>query len=247
MKMKQCFLILTFYFLIFAARAQTQFFSTVKIEFEKTIAQHAMMKELSPEWFEMAKDHTPATSISYFDFISDSSHSIYKPGRETGNTQRNWFTELGGKNVVFTDYEKNSSITQKPVYEETFLVQDSLLKIKWKITGDTRTIAGFQCRKAVGILFDTVAVFAFYSEELMIPGGPEGIHGLPGMILGMGIPRLHATWFATKVQVVNVPLATINPATKGKKMDRKQFLSELYKVMKNWDAWGKKLLLITQI
>jgi len=60
MKMKQCFLILTFYFLIFAARAQTQFFSTVKIEFEKTIAQHAMMKELSPEWFEMAKDHTPA-------------------------------------------------------------------------------------------------------------------------------------------------------------------------------------------
>jgi GLPGLI family protein len=112
---------------------------------------------------------------------------------------------------------------------------------------DTRTIAGFQCRKAVGILFDTVAVFAFYSEELMIPGGPEGIHGLPGMILGMGIPRLHATWFATKVQVVGVPVVTIQPATKGKKADRKQFLNELYKVMKNWDAWGKKLLLMTQI
>ncbi len=247
MKMKRCFFFSAFFFSMFAARAQTQFFSTVKIEFEKTIAQHAMMKELSPEWFEMSKDNTPATSISYFDFISDSAHSIYKPGRDNGTTRRNWFTELGAKNVVYTDYQKNSSITQKPVYEETFLVQDSLLKIKWKITPDTRTIAGFQCRKAVGILFDTVAVFAFYAEELMIPGGPEGIHGLPGMILGMGIPRLHATWFATKVQVVNVPVTTINPAIKGKKMDRKQFLSELYKVMKNWDAWGKKLLLITQI
>ena len=136
---------------------------------------------------------------------------------------------------------------QKPVYEETFLVQDSLLKIKWKITADTRTIAGFQCRKAVGILFDTVAVFAFYSEELMIPGGPEGIHGLPGMILGMGIPRLHATWFATKVQVVNVPLAAYTTRNERKKNRPQRFLNALYKVMKNWDAWGKKLLLVTQI
>jgi len=247
MKMKRYVFLAAFSLLIVAAEAQTQFFSTVKIEYEKTIAQHAMMKELSPEWFEMSKDHTPATSVSYFDFISDSTHSIYKPGKDNGSTQRNWFTELGAKNVVYTDYQKSSSITQKPVYEETFLVQDSLLKIKWKITPDTRTIAGFQCRKAVGILFDTVAVFAFYSEELLIPGGPEGIHGLPGMILGMGIPRLHATWFATKVQVVDVPVAAIRPAAKGKKTDRKQFLTELYKVMKNWDAWGKKLLLITQI
>jgi GLPGLI family protein len=53
-------------------------------------------------------------------------------------------------------------------------VEDSLLKIKWKITADTRNIAGFECRKAVGILFDTVAVFAFYTDELMISGGPEG-------------------------------------------------------------------------
>jgi len=245
--MKKYLLLFTFYFLLFSSHAQTQFFSTVKIEFEKTIAQHAMMKELDPEWYEFAKDHTPVTSLSYFDFIGDSAHSVYRPGRDNGSTQRNWFTELGAKNVVYTDYRKSSSITQKPVYEETFLVQDSLLKIKWKITPDTRNIAGFQCRKAIGILFDTVAVFAFYSEELMIPGGPEGIHGLPGMILGMGIPRLHATWFATKVQVVDIPVADIHPETKGKKTDRKEFLDALYKVMKNWDAWGKKLLLITQI
>jgi GLPGLI family protein len=154
---------------------------------------------------------------------------------------------MGAKNIVYTDFQKSSTISQKPVFEETFLLQDSLLKIKWKITPDTRNIAGFLCRKAVGILFDTVAVFAFYSEELMIPGGPEGIHGLPGMILGMGIPRLHATWFATKVQVVDVPVAQIHPETKGKKVNRKGMLDEIDKAMKNWDAWGKKLLLITQI
>lgn len=245
--MKRYFLLFTFYFLLFLANAQTQFYSTVKIEFEKTVAQHALMKEIDQEWYEFAKDHTPATSVTYFDFIADSAHSIYKPGRETGNDQRNWFTQLGAKNIVYTDYEKNSSITQKPVYEETFLVQDSLLNIKWKITPDTRNIAGFNCRKAVGILFDTVAVFAFYTDELTVSGGPEGIHGLPGMILGVGIPRLHATWFATKVQVADVPVSQIRPETKGKKVSRKDMLETLYKVMKDWDTWGKKMLLVTQI
>ncbi len=90
------------------------------------------------------------------------------------------------------------------MFEETFLIEDSLLKIKWKLTPDTRTIAGYECRKAVGILSDTITLFTFYTDELMITGGPEGIHGLPGMILGIGIPRLHTTWFATKVEINNI-------------------------------------------
>src|SRR5436190_21064020 len=102
---KRYFLLFTFYFLLFFANAQTQFFSTVKIEYEKTVAQHALMKELAAEWYESAKDYIPANSVSYFDFIADSAHSIYKPGRDNGNTQRNWFTELGAKNIVYTDYQ----------------------------------------------------------------------------------------------------------------------------------------------
>jgi len=245
--MKKNILIVLFIFSIAIANAQTQFFSTVKIEFEKTTAMQALYKELDAEWYDRIKDRIPQNSISYFDFIADSSHSIYKPGRDGNSDPRGWTLQLGSKNIVYTDYQKNTSITQKPVYEETFLVQDSLLNIKWKITPDTRNIAGFECRKAVGILFDTVAVFAFYTDELTVSGGPEGIHGLPGMILGMGIPRLHTTWFATKVQVVNVPTAQIHPETKGKKVNRKDMLQTLYNVMKDWDTWGKKMLLITQI
>jgi len=78
-----------------------------------------------------------------------------------------------------------------------------------------------ECRKAVGILFDTVTVFAFYTDEIVISGGPEGINGLPGMILGVGIPRLHTTWFATKVSILNDgDIKSITPAVKGKKTTR---------------------------
>lgn len=245
--MKKFILFLVCGFSVCLSKAQTSFYSTVKIEFEKTVATQALYKEIEPEWYEQIKDQLPKTSVTYFDFIADSTHSVYKPGREVATSTRSWFQPMANKNTVYTDYEKNISISQKPIYEETFLVEDSLLNIKWKITADTRTIAGFECRKAVGILFDTVAVFAFYTDELTVSGGPEGIHGLPGMILGMGIPRLHATWFATKVQVVDVPLTQIQPEKKGKKTSRKTMLEAIYKVMKDWDAYGKKMLLATQI
>ena len=132
---------------------------------------------------------------------------------------------------------------QKPVFEETFLVDDSLAKINWKITADTRLIAGFECRKAVGIIHDTIAIFAFYTDELLIQGGPESIHGLPGMILGMGVPRLHTTWFATKVEVANVNMNSVIPATKGKKVNYKTMIESIDKVLKNWGSYGKNMVL----
>lgn len=245
--MKKISLALFLVIICITAGAQAPFFNTVKIEFEKTVAMRALYKELEPDWYDRIKDRIPQNSITYFDFIADSAHSIYKPGREVSADPRGWFQPLANKNTVYTDYQTNKSISQKPIFEETFLIEDSLVNIKWKITPDTRSIAGFECRKAVGILFDTVAVFAFYTDELMISGGPEGIHGLPGMILGLGIPRLHATWFATKVQVVDVPTSQIQPAKKGKKSNRMDMLKSLEKAMKDWDTYGKKMVLATQI
>jgi GLPGLI family protein len=194
-------------------------------------------------WYEQNKDRYPVSQLAYYEFTGDSSHSLYKPIKETPPDMRSWYRPVGDKNVVYTDFQKGISISQKPVFEETFLVEDSLAKIKWKLTGDVRTIAGYDCRKAVGILNDSIAIFAFYTDELMISGGPEGIQGLPGMILGVGIPRLHATWFATRVEVFDVKLNKVIPATKGKKVNRKSLLTSLEPISKDWGTYGSKLLL----
>ena len=194
------------------------------------------MKELQEgnSWYEQNKDRFPVTMLSYYDFIGDSTRSLFKPGREVALDPRIWYRPVADKNVVYTDFRSGTSITQKPVFEETFLVEDSLLKIKWKLTSDVRNIAGYDCRKAVGILNDTIAIFAFYTDQLMVSGGPEGIHGLPGMILGMGIPRLHATWFATKVEVNGVNTSKIQPEKKGKKVNRKTLMDALSSISKSW-------------
>jgi GLPGLI family protein len=223
------------------SQAQTRFYSSIKVEFEKDINVPAAYKDLDPEWFDRIKDRLPKNYITYHEFIGDSAKSIYKPGREVAVDPRIFYRPVADKNVVYNDYKSGLTVSQKPVYEETFLMQDSLINIRWKITNDTRNIAGFECRKAIGIIGDTLAVFAFYTDELMVNGGPEGIHGLPGMILGLGIPRLHTTWFATKVEVVNVNMSEVTPSKKGKKVTRSEMLQAINNVLKEWGNYGSKL------
>lgn len=229
-------------FTIQLVQAQTNFFGKVKVEFEKTLNVHASYKSMSGEWYEQIKERLPKEAVSYHQFIGDSTKSIYRPGKESEIDPRSWYRPVADKNIVFTDYRTGKTIAQKPVFEETFLMEDSLVKIKWRITPDTRMIAGYECRKAIGILADSIAVFAFYTDEVMISGGPEGIHGLPGMILGVGIPRLHATWFATKVDVFDVNMNIVMPATKGKKVDRPTMMKSLDKVLRQWGEYGGKLI-----
>lgn len=225
--------------------AQERFFSTIKVEFEKTTSVRQLMKDLeeNDSWFEQNKDRYPVSLLNYYEFTGDTAKSIYKPGKDVPLDPRMWYRPVADKNIVYSDFKNGTITAQKPVFEETFLMQDSLLKIKWKITGDLRTIAGYECRKAIGTIDDSITVFAFYCDQLLVNGGPEGVQGLPGMILGMGIPRLHATWFATKVEVFNVNMNKVEPATKGKKVNRSTIATSLDKVMKEWGTYGSKLII----
>jgi hypothetical protein len=67
------------------------------------------------------------------------------------------------------------------------------------------------------------------------------------MILGMGIPRLHATWFATKVaggRCPHQPDTTSNKREKDKPQNDARSDLQGYE---GWDTYGKKMLLATQI
>ncbi|MCR6720723.1 MAG: GLPGLI family protein [Chitinophagaceae bacterium] len=241
--MKRIYLLISFLLMLsFSMNAQQAFLQKVSINYVKTVAVWPLMKEMEPEWFDSEKDYMPKETLSYFNLSTDGTKSIFKKTKDAEIPRGMWYRPFADDNVVYNDYTSGTTISQKPVYEENFLVHDSLHNIKWKITADTRVIAGFECRKAVGILFDTVAVFAFYTDEIMVPGGPEGITGLPGMILGVGIPRLHTTWFATQVSL-DPKLKTIEPVTKGKKVTRKEMLDTMHRVMKRWESYGQKLML----
>ena len=240
--MKRIFWALLLLLSLSAVQAQT-FHPRVRIEFERTVYVRQQYKELAGDWYDMIKDRVPEKVTSYYEFIGDTTKSIFRLTKEAVIPQNMWYEAMGEKNIVFNNYETGQTITQKPVAEETFLINDSLTKIRWKITNDSRTIAGYDCRKAIGFIDDTLAVFAFYTDEILVSGGPESIHGLPGMVLGLGVPRLHASWFATRVETNGVPINTIAPAAKGKKVTRGGMMTALDNVLKNWGKWGSAMRL----
>ncbi len=117
-------------------------------------------------------------------------------------------------NTIFTNIATKQTVDQKKVFDQAYLVKDSVTRIKWKITDETREIAGYTCRRANGIYLDSIYVVAFYTTRIPVAAGPESFNGLPGMILGVALPHENITWFATKVTEASIPQDAIVPPKK---------------------------------
>lgn len=217
------------------ANAQEVFIVKGKIEFERKTNIHKNLDNDS--WGDMMKKSLPQHKTDYFDLYFDNNKTLYKPGKEVeGVKVPDWVGGPANENIVFNDLKDEKFISQKAVFESAYLIQDSLRKFDWKISSDTRTIAGFECRKATAIIMDSVFVVAFYTDQIVTHGGPESFTGLPGMILGLAIPRLNTTWFATKLEVVDVKETDLAAPKKGKKTNLVDLSDQLKSATKNWGA-----------
>lgn len=230
--------LLTLALIVFIGTAHAQvFIDKGMIEYEVKLNNHKALGEGT--WAEMFKDKIPKLSTSYYQLTFNAEKSIYKFNRKDETTKAPWGNE-GEDNIWFNDYRNENFVQQKAVFGDTYIISDSLIKINWKITNDTREIAGFNCRKAIGILFDSVYVFAFYTDEIVVSGGPMSLHGLPGMIMGITIPRMHCSWVATKLQVNGVDVTKIDPPTKGRKKKAKELQVTVLNATKDWGNWGQQ-------
>lgn len=222
--------------------AQTKFVSVGKIEYERKINVHRQF-DVSEEdsWYKEYVSKLPKFHTTYFDLLFEDGRTVYKPGRETDDLKtRIWGIGPSKDNVIVTDLQKNESKSLKSVFEQTYLILDSSRNLEWRMSDETRTIAGFECKKAVARICDSVYVVAFYTDEITVSGGPESFHGLPGMILGLAIPRLYTTWFATKVELMTPTEKDFTISGKGKKVNEQELLKTLQGSMKDWGKEGQK-------
>lgn len=225
---------------ISATATAQKFITTGKIEFERKTNQHAFMDE-NNVWDEAAKKNLPKFVTYYFDLNFDNGRSLYKAGRDADVQKQKFWGVFAADNVISTNLDSNTSVTQKSIYGDTYLLNDSIRNVKWKITTEMRKIAGFDCRKAVGKVMDSIIVIAFYTDEITPGGGPESFAGLPGMILGIAIPRMHTTWYATKLQVTDLKENDLAAPKKGKKIAKIDFSKQLKDITKNWGEDGERM------
>jgi GLPGLI family protein len=230
---RKIFILLMFTGLQLSVNAQ-QFITKAVIEYEVTSNVKKIM--WSGSFGDMLKDQMPTFKTGYYDFTFANDKSIYKFDHWSEESRKvpQWFKQSDEDNAWYCNYVTDKINMQKNIFGTTVNVEDSLPKLKWKITNDSRVIAGFNCRKAVAVMFDSVYVFAFYTDEIMISGGPCSINGLPGMILGVTIPRLYTSWIATKVMLTGVNETVIKPVTAKKYYDLKFLEATILDHTKDW-------------
>jgi GLPGLI family protein len=225
------------------AKSQNPIFITQgKIEFEYKLNIYAQMQEDNDDsWKDFVKKNLPQFKTTYFNLSFDNNKTLYQPGKDNLENNKIWFgQDVADENIVYSDLDKQQSASQKKVFEKLFLVQDSIRKIKWKITSETRNIAGFECRRANAIIMDSIYVVAFYTDEIVTPGGPESFSGLPGMILGVAIPHQHVTWFATKLFTEPIKGTDLKAPAKGKVTTNALLKQNLHESLKDWGKYADK-------
>lgn len=220
--------------------AHAQHTMTGKIVYNRSTNLHRTIDQMDDEdkeWIMKFRDKIPKHNVFEYILSFDSKRSLYQPGAEQEKPVNFWFARSpANENIVYTDFATGKVTAQKQVYEEKFLIKDTMREIKWKIQDEVRTIANYKCRKAVGIMYDSVYVIAFYTDDIPTSGGPEMFSGLPGMILEVAVPRLHTTWIASRVDVTKPEEKEMQPPKKGKESTQ----NEMYtKISTSLERWGK--------
>ena len=109
-----------------------------------------------------------------------------------------WMTT---KNSYLQNLNSKRQISILALFGQDVNVNDSLPERNWKVTDNKRTIAGYECRKAIYEKNDSTRIYAWYSPALIPSVGPEGFCGLPGTILGVASEDGGVIYFAKKVDV----------------------------------------------
>ena len=217
------------------------------IEYEKKVNMYAVIAKTinkdNEAWFTPAfdafKKAQPQFKILKSTLSFTDNKSLFTPVEEDLVSNNSFFSNnplVNQNNQIFNDLTSKTSISQKKIFGEPLLVKDSTRKIKWKITDETREIAGYTCRRANAIILDSVYVVAFFTTKISVSSGPESFSGLPGMILGVALPHENISWFATKVTEASVPPNAVSPPKKGKPVNNKTFKATLEAAFKDWGS-----------
>lgn len=177
--------------------------------------------------------------IDFFELFFNDTMSVFKPVESELKENYSWATS---KNSVYQNFNTNTIYMLKTIWGESIPLRDSLAWRKWKITDNTRNIAGYKCRKAIWCVNDSTRLYAWFSQELETGTGPETFNGLPGVILGLAPEDGGVVYFAKKVEVIKPePSVFVAPKTKSKVYSTKELKAKLEKDYGK-EKWGKAMI-----
>jgi len=161
----------------------------------------------------------------------------------------------GEDDITWLNFTDGRKVEQREFATKLYLVTDSVRKLNWKLTGQTKTILGYTCQQAVttragkrsmismenGVMTrkempDTSQVIAWFAPAVPVAAGPDYEGQLPGLILQVEING-NVIYKAIEVSP-KAELAAIREPKKGKKVTAEEFNKEREKEMEEMQRNG---------
>lgn len=198
-----------------------------------------LFKKYKDSWSREWIKEENKTKVDLFELYFNDSLAAFKPQESELKEKMSWTTS---KNSVYQDFRQRDRLTIKSIWGEELYVQDSLCPRTWKITGSTRTICGFLCRKAIWQVNDSTRIYAWYCNEISVSTGPESFIGLPGAILGLATEDGGVIYFAKSIDPSRQAMDKLLPKkTKNKIYTSAELRAKLEKEFGK-EKWGKEMI-----
>lgn len=247
-------------FIIILAALFTGIMATAQVKEGKIVYEKTTQLQIQLAGQDQAmQSMIPKERKDRFEWIFGNNQSIWKAVEELDSDGGNMSWSNGGaevrivmpgsNDIIFTDLDKQQKVEQRELMTKTFVVQDSIRRMPWKLGEETKTILGYTCRKATTQktqqvfrmtmdngnmerkeVTDTMNIVAWFTDGIPFSGGPDIYAGqLPGTILEIdvnnGRSRFIAQSFDPKGDVKQIK------EPKGKKITPEEFKVEREKMM----------------
>jgi GLPGLI family protein len=249
-----------------------------KLIFERKINMHKMITD--PEM----RRNIPEFRSEKFELVFNEQATVFKtlpnedapdpfansgaPG-SSGSRGMGFMFRMPETNT-YTDIASQMQYEARSIFENEYLIIDTLKPNSWKLSDETKTIANYVCKKATtsvapmaftmrfgggdrrgggggGRNGDTtkqaekkpneIQLVVWYTEAIPLSIGPDTYSGLPGAILEVdsdnGSNVISALNYTPKFSAKE-----LKQPTKGKKLNRAQFQTEMQTIMKDMQRGG---------
>lgn len=183
-KLLFAFCLLNFVFLFEQEKLIVEYETTIEMDIdflEKQITDHSGVS--SKEVIDAFKEEFKKPNYYTLELTADESEYNYV---ETINNEQpkegNVRIELGKRGMIYKNL-KNNIIAEVIEYPKDYILQDTLQRLDWKISKETKDILDYETRKAETAVDSTTTLVAWYAPKLAYKNGPAEFRGLPGLIL----------------------------------------------------------------
>ena len=221
-----------------------------QVTYERTVQMQVSFAGMNDEMQRMI----PKSRTDKFELIFGNNQSLWKSaeqeeedivhGGDEGGVQIRMVGQ-GTNDVIHNNFDSRKRVEQREIMDKKFIIDDSIPVMKWKMTGETKSILNHTCMKATTTqitprmqttidngkmerkeVIDTSYIVAWFANDIPVPAGPSEFQGqLPGLILEMDIANGRQTFKAISINE-KADLALLKEPTGKKRYSPEEFRKE---------------------